>query len=617
MVKVYSSMKRIKLNNKRIKLNNKRINTLYILAMLCLIIIFLLRFLKLDIDLPSYGISYYMPIDEGLYSKMSLSLYNLGSLYSYKGMELYIAPNYRANFLGNILQYFFLWILGDNYTAFRISYTIFGSLTVLFTMLSGKLILEKYEVTESHKKISYILLMTFFTFDFSFLMACRVVENSIIRMLFVAIIIYIFLKCQNIFKRSFLMTFFAVCSIFFVYFTNVFVLAPIGILFIYYFCQKDYKRMKSHFIGGFLGGILALILAEIYYILVWKSFAIENLLKALTDFSGRLSWSDKGSAISVSTSDNLLIKWFENSTYFSGSNIFFFNCLLFVSVFILIIISVIYIKKEKNELLIVLLSLVIMYFIQAILITDGMERKGIVCLPICLILLVFWVANISVIKTMILNIRNQENKKKFFKYFLPFIFILLYYAFSCYSVKKYRNFYTAMSSNTLLLFKIIIPIQIITLILVGIYLLWNPKLKKEVLVVFGSCFLVIFLLLNGLFSCHYVYFSEYRTEKKLMISLGNDLKPGEPVLWSYAYGYTLYNDIAPISASIEQYREYIQRDDVKYFLHYSSIDNSDYLNEEIFGEKNATVRLYKTYEDRHYKSIIESDAIGIFKKVEK
>ena len=102
-----------------------------------------------------------------------------------------------------------------------------------------------------------------------------------------------------------------------------------------------------------------------------------------------------------------------------------------------------------------------------------------------------------------------------------------------------------------------------------------------------------------------------------MISLGNDLKPGEPVLWSYAYGYTLYNDIAPISASIEQYREYIQRDDVKYFLHYSSIDNSDYLNEEIFGEKNATVRLYKTYEDRHYKSIIESDAIGIFKKVEK
>ena len=93
MVKVYSSMKRI-------KLNNKRINTLYILAMLCLIIIFLLRFLKLDIDLPSYGISYYMPIDEGLYSKMSLSLYNLGSLYSYKGMELYIAPNYRANFFG-------------------------------------------------------------------------------------------------------------------------------------------------------------------------------------------------------------------------------------------------------------------------------------------------------------------------------------------------------------------------------------------------------------------------------------------------------------------------------------------------------------------------------------
>lgn len=45
-----------------------------------LVLLFLLRFLKLDIDLPPWGIVNYQPMDEGQYATMALNEYNYGIL---------------------------------------------------------------------------------------------------------------------------------------------------------------------------------------------------------------------------------------------------------------------------------------------------------------------------------------------------------------------------------------------------------------------------------------------------------------------------------------------------------------------------------------------------------
>ena len=50
-------------------------------------------------------------------------------------------------------------------------------------------------------------------------------------------------------------------------------------------------------------------------------------------------------------------------------------------------------------------------------------------------------------------------------------------------------------------------------------------------------------------------------------------------------------------------------------IHYASIDNSPYLNEEIFGKKEPTVALIKSYY-RYYRSEGTDKPVGLFKKIE-
>ena len=99
-----------------------------------------------------------------------------------------------------------------------------------------------------------------------------------------------------------------------------------------------------------------------------------------------------------------------------------------------------------------------------------------------------------------------------------------------------------------------------------------------------------------------------------MIDLGNDVG-NEKILGPYFYGYTLYNDIIPVSNTVEEYRKYIDNNDAIYYFHYASIDNSPYLNEEIFGKKEPTVALIKSYY-RYYRSEGTDKPVGLFKKIE-
>lgn len=561
---------------------------------------FLLRVFWLDADLPSYGLSYYMPIDEGLYSKMSLNLFNSHSLYNNGNVSFYTAPSYRTNIIGNLLQFIFLNLTGDNYYSFRMPSIIFSILLLFFTLKTIKLICNRNCVSDIKTKIIILAVFFFMSIDFQYLLASRIFENSILRALFLIMTYYFYLKIEGLNKKYFITSFLCVCSIFFVYFSNVFVAVPFFvIIFIKLFIEKNKNEAKQIFKYSFYGFLLALLLAEAYYLIVWKSGAFYNLFSAVSDYSERLIGSNSNT---FNQSSNWLLSIIYNSFYFFGSNMFIFS----FSFEILSMLSVIYLvkktKKDDNE--IFLISFIIGFLFQALLAADGVERKSFVIYPLLIIAIIFLLKDYKKIKPRIKDL-------KIYHLFIFFV-IISYFAFACYQTKLYRNYFLDMNTNEINILSLSILIQvIIALLIVILVLLKKYKRNMWFLIVLSSLVLTI---TNFYFSTKYVYLCRTYTEKQVMIDLGNDVG-SEKVLGPYVYGYTLYNNIIPVSNTVEEYRRYIKNNDSIYYFHYANIDNSPYLNEEIFGKKEPTVALIKSYY-RYYRSEGTDKPVGLFKKIE-
>lgn len=79
-----------------------------------------------------------------------------------------------------------------------------------------------------------------------------------------------------------------------------------------------------------------------------------------------------------------------------------------------------------------------------------------------------------------------------------------------------------------------------------------------------------------------------------MIDLGNDI--GEQyIIGPYSYSYSLYNEIHPISNTNEKLQYYLENMGIKYYIFYSDLNNTNYLNHVIFHNDYPTVILYKEY----------------------
>lgn len=562
---------------------------------------FLLRVFWLDADLPSYGLSYYMPIDEGLYSKMSLNLFNSHSLYNNGNVSFYTAPSYRTNIIGNLLQFIFLNLTGDNYYSFRMPSIIFSILLLFFTLKTIKLICNRNCVSDIKTKIIILAVFFFMSIDFQYLLASRIFENSILRALFLIMTYYFYLKIESLNKKYFITSFLCVCSIFFVYFSNVFVAVPFFVIIIIkLFIEKNKTEAKQIFKYSFLGFILALSLAEAYYLIVWKSGAFYNLFSAISDYSGRLIGS---SVNTYNQASNFFEAILYNAYYFFGSNMFIFNFIFEI----IAVLSFFYIVfKNKNKLVeseIFLLSFIFGFFIQSLLAADCVERKAFVLYPLLIILIVNTIIHFENLKVTINNLSIIH--------FLLFGCIILFFAYSCYKTKLYKNHYMDMNINEIKVLALSIIIQTMMFLFILIFL----KIKKEKYIVFSAMISIFMLIItNFYFSTKYVYICRTYTEKQVMIDLGNDVG-NEKILGPYVYGYTLYNDIIPVSNTVEEYRKYIDNNDAIYYFHYASIDNSPYLNEEIFGKKEPTVALIKSYY-RYYRSEGTDKPVGLFKKIE-
>ena len=101
-------------------------------------VLYSLRILNLDADMPNYGIAFYQQIDEGPYSYLALNQLNYGCInpdISVDEVEQYTAPHLRTNLVGNLLTFICLKVFGDTYYGFRL-----GSIICMFWMIFIKML---------------------------------------------------------------------------------------------------------------------------------------------------------------------------------------------------------------------------------------------------------------------------------------------------------------------------------------------------------------------------------------------------------------------------------------------------------------------------------------------
>ena len=120
--------------------------------------------------------------------------------------------------------------------------------------------------------------------------------------------------------------------------------------------KKDYKKFFVNSLFFLLGVSLAFIIVEPYYRIVWDTSSLKNMFSAINDFS----------SVSGYETSNGLKGYFKNIVMFLSSNIFLYNPLFLAATLLSIIVNIYNGIKEKNEILIFLVTAIIGLMIQTI-----------------------------------------------------------------------------------------------------------------------------------------------------------------------------------------------------------------------------------------------------------
>lgn len=311
---------------------------------LLLLLLFLIRIINIEADIPQTYLVDYSSTDEGIYGNLALNLQNWGSLmHPLKISGITLEQNFQTilDIIGNLVIYAFMFIFGDNYYGFRLGIVFIAFLTLIFIVLSIKKLKENYGINHCYFEI---LTLLFLDINFIFYSASRVVEPTIFRLFFSSIIMYIYVSIKKNSVRSFLIGLFTIISIFLVYINNTFLILGIAIYILILFFMKQKKEAIQNIIYGLAGVITGILLSEIYYLAVWDTEAFKNLFEVIKSFNSNANYTIVVDSTKVSYHFYLLISIKRVIRFFS-SNLFFYS----LPIFSLIIASLYNIKKFFKE----------------------------------------------------------------------------------------------------------------------------------------------------------------------------------------------------------------------------------------------------------------------------
>lgn len=602
-------------------ISNKYKNKIYIIIFIGILVLFSFRLLYLDADVPNWGITHYMPIDEGSYSLMALNKYDFGTVdpsYLFDGNAPYVAPQLRNNLIGNVCTYISLRIFGDNYYGLRLPSVLYALIVFSGTIWILNLIRRKYtgNVTSKENKFYIfilLLLSLLLVCDFDLLVSSRVCENSLLRSSFVvlSIIVCCVFDGKSIFKKYFLLTFLATISVFLVYITNAFLGLAIGLsVLVECFVYKKKSFLKA-FGGCITGGITALLLSEIYYFFVWDSFALKNMFQTIKAFQ-------TSNLLNYYETTNTLYSLFNRTVSFISSDIILYNLPI---CFLVILTGFIIIKKIytlKNTPLTYNLLILIAFYIQTLFAEDMIIKKFLVVYPCLLILLYFGIISIKDYSKAVDQL--TKSKKVIMQgWCLIFGLLCLGVTYKIYSFRRYGlvddTTLDFEENDFIVLFYIVIAIVFIFIMFTIIHFFDRQDKWKKICL---SSLIILAIGCNAHFSYKYVFKSPTYSEKQVMIDLG-DIVGNDYVIGEYANGYRLYNNVKSIPlSSYGNIKKFIEaHPDYWYFDYYFPKESLEvYFNNVPLKNSKYTGKPYKVFK-RKYRNYGDQRPVCLYKIVKK
>lgn len=569
-------------------LKKSRPTWIYILLIIA-VAVFLLRGINMDRDRPSFGISLYDTVDEGIYAELALDLYNTGGLnkgdYPLEDCG-YTEPLMQTIVLNNALVYGLLHLIGDNYYALRLPMLIQGLAILLIVFwYCIKRIREDRECSgwvKAATVITAVLLLT----DFHFLMASVTFESSITRGLFL-LLIWLVLRKENTqtFWKFFWVSLLSVISIFFVYLTNVFLVIPGIALIVYTFIKRGKKKGWQSFWGYGIGGIIGMIPAELYYILVWDSEAVMKALQVVGAFTGASDQNFNGN-YRISLFDGFFQSAAKNLEHLFGAQNFFFNPLL--PALFLFALGYLAVKMKKNykpeHCFIVFCA--VGFTVQTMLAADFAERKFIVLYPV-LILALF-----ELLSDMPTVIQWAKNRRWRFSGSVVSCGIFSAICYLCsYDLRKNQSmYYVPYEEEAGFLWHFVTRMGLVVMILLVIagllamvFILiprlchFHRKVKQRILVTLVTLALLVGIGTNTYMATRFYYTHDSYTDqaicKAVDETVGNNYMVG-----AYGLIFSFYNDAKVVCGSIEVTSRLMDYDEVQFYFDYGHVDYQWYMD---------------------------------------
>lgn len=502
-----------------------------VLLVILWLALFSMRIIHLDSDMPNYGIAFYQQIDEGPYVYLALHEMNYGCInpdIRVTEVNQYTSPHLRMNIIGNLLTYITLRIFGNNYYGLRMSSVICMLINYLLIYLILCRIKKKYVDGYNDSKYVLVGLFGILTLDFTFVLASRIVETSIYRMLLVLLGIYVsFALEKRPNMKFFLLGIISMFSVFGVYITNIFFvvscIAVIGINFII----NNKRKAIIEFIFYSFGSVLVILMCDLYMRLFWNEGLIENCLQIVNNFSNVEGYVDA----SVFNRVYYIINFFASSFNMYNPGIL----LLFLSVFPIVFL---YFFKQKDENMLLMVFSYIFLFIQTVISEDYIIRKSIIVVPIIIFMVYIGFFNLE-------QYVGEWNKKKKFIYSL---YVNLC-SFLILSIYIYRfKFMKDGSSDDFSKWdkRIIFVLAVFVVLFIMNYLMMRIWSGNYINIKIWCILLGGLLSISIYMNFKFIYSNNTYSDREIMIELQDIPKESNYIVGQYMQSFSLYNDCIPV-----------------------------------------------------------------------
>lgn len=493
----------------------------------------------LDRDLPPSGIGSYIAIDEMYYTIPAFNQYHYGeAVYNVvpEIEQMQTKDALPTNILENILTYYSLTVFGNNYYGLRMASVVAALISFVLLFLIIRKILndcstQRKPGKSTHQNLVLYFIMAYLLFDFSFLMAGRVAEPTIFRLLAMVIIIYIgsvqcFSSTHESKWQSILLGFLSMAAVAFVYIYNFFIFAAMGTTVLIWAGKSGRKNAIKQFGHFILGSLLCIVVYQLFIDIVYHT-CIAEVCNYLTPFNSRIG-------LGISTTDRVL-SYSLNSLAVFLTNIFRLNIILLFITLVSLPIFVKKVKTDRQNFDILIFNISLFLILQSIVINDYPLRKLIMLLPLTALIIA---SAFRDSKSFFMNGLSNTRTRRFINLYWFTSFMITLSIWTIYFIVQFKQENSVELGNyTFLNLTVFI---IVSSIMVFKYIKGINVSQAGILM----CMILI-LIPNMFLDYRYVFSDRFFYYRDAMIAMGEKVN-GKITVGGCSYGFRLYNESIPV-----------------------------------------------------------------------